>query len=384
MRRRNRFRGVAMRSFEVDLAIALARRDPSREFSLGIRPTMGKGPDALTASARAWLSAPDRFITSKLVTPPGGSPHDYFSVAPYWTATGEYRDGIVQAAPGSDGDPRSGRYDRTSLIQFTTRCYGLAVSGRLLGEREMLQRSAELIRKWLLDAATRLTPTARYAQMKPGSQAVSDVGLVEFRGLSLLPYAVSILATEGQLSADEVARIRAWFSAFLEDCEKIGTYIPALQRENNLGTWASVLFCSSALFTGRYPEALFLARSASLRLGRQLGAGCVQTAEVKRTRPLHYSLFNLGAWWMMAQLCGMFGINLDRFRGVGNESLSGALSFCAANRQHFSDYAEKKAHFDRWISLLGRMYDPAQAPGIIVADMYDQGIAPIVVLGNAR
>jgi hypothetical protein len=375
-----RFKGVARRSFNVDLLLARSRRSIPTEFLTDCtgHNTSATTPD-IEAFATDMLSAHDRFVTDKAVLPPSGNIHDYYSTAPYWSPDGRYHDGVLQAQLNSDSDPASGRFDRFSLMQFTSRVYGLAFCGRVLDREEYFDRASELVRLWLINSATRMSATARYAQVVPNTTAVNPAGMVEFRQLSLLPYAIKILADERHISGDELSVLRCWFAEFLQDCQSVNLIRNALNQENNIGTWATAVFCSSALFSGSFDRAFSLARSSSVRLSKQLGHFSIQTAEVERTRPLHYSLFNLGAWWMVVRLAKEFDIHLNRFCGVRQESLRGAIGFCSDNRERFSDYAERREAFDHWIELLVRMFNWDQPTrDIVTVSDVDLGLPPVV------
>lgn len=375
-----RFKGVARRSFNVDLLLARSRRSISTEF---LTDCIGRKTSATTPSIEAlatnMLSAQDRFVTDKAVLPPGGNIHDYYSTAPYWSPDGKYHDGVLQAQPNSDNDPTSGRFDRFSFMQFTSRVYGLAVCGRVLGQKEHFERASELVRLWLINSATRMTATARYAQVIPNTTVINPAGIVEFRQLSLIPYAIKILADEQHISGHDLSALRHWFAEFLQDCHSINLIRNALNQENNIGTWATAVFCSSALFSDSFDRAFALARSSSVRLSKQLGHFSIQTAEVERTRPLHYSLFNLGAWWMVVRLAKEFDIHLNRFCGVRQESLRGAIEFCSVNRERFPDYSERREAFDHWIELLEKMFNWDQpSRDIITVNDVDLGLPPVV------
>ena len=371
----NRFRGVVQRSLQVDLEFALSQRKPRSEFDIE-HPSLSKDRSGgLESLAEELLHEEDRFITQKMPRA-NVDPHDYRSAAPYVTSEGVTVDGELQIV-GGDDDPSSGRFDRKSLSRFANRAYALAVGGQLLGRNDMLAKSAELIRSWMFNRATRMNPTARYAQRIPGRDAVNAVGIIEFRHLARLPSAIRILERHGHMKPYEVAAARTWFSEFLRDSIAAGILGNALGRNNNIGTWASALFCTSALFVGEFGNAFYLARSASIRLGAQLAMSSAQPFEIERTRPLHYSLFNLSGWHMMCRIAQEFSIELTSFRGVNGESLANAVSYCLENRAMFSDYSTGGGDFDWWMDVLSKCFAAEEKWTLAVTRNFDLGLAPI-------
>jgi hypothetical protein len=375
----SRIGGVANRSREEDVAYARLIRKPAAEFRSRLRGmATSSASDALARLAEDLLAEPDRFIVDKRTLAPGGGIHDYVSAAPYWSKTGRYVDGVLQD-PLPNSDPLSGRYDHASLQLFMRRSHGLAVAGRLMGRKDMSTKAAELVRAWMIDPATRMNPTAVHAQRIPGRESVNPVGIVEFRGFATLPYALRLLAEDGALRQDDIRQIKAWFAAFLNDCTRAGILSASIQKTNNIGTWAAATFCGVALFAGEHRKAFLLAREASVRLGMQLDPASRQVHEVKRSKPLHYSLFNLSAWWTMKRLAGEFGIDLLAFKGARKESLANAIRHCAGNRESFADYAASPRMYDAWIAaLLDLLAGEAGQNRTWFIKTYDWGLPPII------
>jgi hypothetical protein len=134
-----------------------------------------------------------------------------------------------------------------------------------------------------------------------------------------------------------------------------------------------------ALFAEEFPTALDLAREASLRIGMQLGPFSMQMYEIKRTRPLHYSLFNLSGWWTMQRLAREFAIDLGRYRGAEGESLGNAVRFCVDNRQQFADYGPGDEKHDLWLTVLDDVLGPSrQGHRAWIVDSLDWGLPPLL------
>lgn len=376
-----RFIGVARKSEDIDLRIARGRRPAEGEFVMQL-PRLPEAERPIEAFASSLLGLPRRFVTDKLTLPPSGDRHDYYSTAPYWSSDGERIDGVAQDTRSVD-DPNSGYFDKISLRRATRAIYGLSVCGRLMGRRDMLASAAELLVRWFLDPASMMNPNANFAQVRSGQERHNEIGLLEFWSISLLPFAIRLLGSEGNLTPAQIAGFRQWCLEFIRSCEANGTLERSLGLTNNVGTWASLLFSTAGLFAGEFDRSFIIIRNASVLLGRQLGPFSIQPMEVERTRPLHYSLFNLGAWWSLSRIGEEFGIDLRRFRGREDESLANALLFCADNRARFSDYAGNAKGFDRWITLLSRIYGLAGAGGPVTLVLdEDIGLPPLIVSGT--
>ena len=375
----NRFSGVEAYSLQVDLDYALRGRVPDKEYSELLHVSASqKSCRSLEQFSKSLLYQRDRFVIHKKMMPPSGDIHDYYTLPPNRSDTGRHYDGLRSSEPTELQQFKC--FDRDSLFSFTRRTYTLAIAGRMQEKPKMLQKAANLLRGWLIKPETKLNPSARFSQYYPERGGINNVGIIEFRELSFLPYAIYLLRAEGVVSDSEVSLMKSWFREFLKDCAENGIERASLSRRNNIGTWAAVLFGTLRLFCDDYGDAYFLARDASRRLGQQLGPFSVQILEVERANPLHYALFNLAAWWSMARFCREFSIELMNFRGVAAESLQSALLFCKSNKAQFSDYKEDTEKFDRWIDLLLQLYQLAEfRDTVLCVEDFDWGIPPVIL-----
>lgn len=371
----NRFRGVQALSYSIDHRIAAQRRNPNAELVPRI-PAITD--DVSRGSIKAFLDSlagkADRFVTDKTVTAPSGNVHDYYSVAPHYSAAGLKYDGY----PHDDARAREAG-DAEAFRNAAWKISACAVGGILLGQPDFTQRAASLLKAWFVEPSTKMSPSLRYAQLIPGSDELNDIGIVEVRQLANIVGAIRCLEKHAALEASISRPVKEWFLQFLDDCDRLGIREKALQRSNNIGTWAAVLFGSLDLFCGRFGKSFSIGYRASERLGQQLGPFSVQLHETGRAKPLHYSLFNLAAWFSLLRLCREFEIDLFRFSGVHNESLRTALTFCSENRTRYSDYAGDPANYDAWIGALEAAYHPGKAGKMLLVPTPHWGLPPIVL-----
>jgi len=78
----------------------------------------------------------------------------------------------------------------------------------------------------------------------------------------------------------------------------------------------------------------------------------MQVPELARTRPLHYSLFNMTAWVLLANLGRSVGTDLWNYRGIGGQSLCRMMNFIQTNLTDFPECAHSPAHFAGWFASL--------------------------------
>jgi len=118
---------------------------------------------------------------------------------------------------------------------------------------------------------------------------------------------------------------------------------------------------SLSLFTGNLVTVAAQTNSASLRLAAHCDVIGLQIAELTRTRPLHYSFFNLTAWVLLAGLSRSVGVDLWNYRGVEGQSICRMMHFIQTNMTHFQEYQDQPAKYVDWFESLLLLVPPTAA-----------------------
>lgn len=310
---------------------------------------------ALLELAEAALAKPIRKVTDKTEIPPGGSGNDYFSLPRYMHDI----DGNFIRIDGRStetfaaGTEECQRHDRGALHECVTHASILAASGVICRREDFLKRSAEILSAWFIDKDTAMIPGARFAQWKPDAPAGGNfAGLIDFRDLWILPYLSNTLLVNGALSKPQHDAIKLWLARFLEYLAKSEQGGRAVTAGNNIGTWTHLLVVSLSLFAGNFAIAAAQLNNASLRLVAQCDVIGLQAAELSRARPLHYSLFNLTAWTLLANLGRSVGFDLWNYRGIEGQSICRMMHFVHANMVHFPEYGSEPKKYADWYDAL--------------------------------
>jgi hypothetical protein len=294
-------------------------------------PTLRSAYDALLRDARAALTAGPFSVTQKRREAPSGDKHDYMSLAPYWwpdpTKPGGLpfirRDGEVNPESRSDTDsPRFG--------QMSDAVETLSLAYYFSGDAAYAAHAAMLLRTWFLDSATRMNPNLRYAQAIPGVTDGRGIGIIDTRNMSTIVDDVLLLRTAPTWHASDEAAMRDWCRAYLA---WLLTSVQGKEEDaqrNNHGTWYDAQVATLALFVGDTGLARGrIGESAKARLASQISPDGRQPNELARTRPLHYSLFNIEPFARLAELGRHVGVDLWHFEAPKGASLRKAVMFVA-------------------------------------------------------
>ena len=217
----------------------------------------------------------------------------------------------------------------------------LALSHWFTNDERHAARAAVLLRRFFLDSATGMRPHLRYGQAIPGVTAGRGIGLIDTRDMARLADAVALLRLSRSWTAADDAGMQRWCREFLAWMGSSAEGKDEQDEANNHGTWYDAQAVALALFVGDSATARRILRDVgSTRFAKQLALDGSQPDELARTRPLHYSVFNLEAMTRLAEMGRHVGVDLWSWRSDNGVSLTRAVRFIAP-------YADTIVHFPK-------------------------------------
>ena len=293
--------------------------------------TMRVAFDALVKDANVALKHAPFTVTAKHRTPPSGDKHDYMSLAPYWWPDPAKPGGVPFIRRDGDVNPES-RLDTDSprFLQFADATEALTLAYFFSGDEKYADRAAVFLKAWFLDSATKMNPNLRFAQAIPGVTEGRGIGIIDTRNLAtIIDDAILLRGSRAWSAADESA-LREWCRSYLAWLRTSPQGKEEAIQKNNHGTWYDAQLANLALFVGDAALARQLIRDAGpARVATQIAADGKQPEELARTRPIHYSLFNIEPFARLAELGRHVGVDLWNYRGPNGAGLHEAVLFVA-------------------------------------------------------
>jgi alginate lyase len=274
-------------------------------------PGLGRAIASLEAGAVELLAARSPSVMDKRQLPPSGDRHDYVSLAPYWWLDPSRPDGLPYVRRDGERNPEASSIpDKPSLQWLLPAAHRLALAFFFTGRESYAARAGELIRVWFLDPATAMNPHLRYGQGVPGITEGRPEGVIDVRRFVDLVDAIGLLEGSASWSDDDQRGMVGWFGRYLEWLLTSDLGREEQARVNNHGSWFVAQASAIALFVGRGDVARTLLGAMRERIAAQVEPDGRQPAELRRTRSLHYSLFNLEAHFVAANLGRTLGLDL--------------------------------------------------------------------------
>ncbi|MFK3704964.1 alginate lyase family protein [Klebsiella sp. NPDC088457] len=279
-------------------------------------PLFTQAQAALLARANAALQHPLFSVMDKSLLAVSGDKHDYYSFPPYWWPDPQAKDGLpyIRKDGQTNPDANSDATDKNRLVKMSDDVYTLALAWYFSDDARYAEKAVAQIRNWFLLATTRMNPNLEYAQAIPGINHGRGIGIIDSRALVNVVDAIALLRASGRLSEDDYRQLQQWFGDFYHWMTTSQNGFEEDNWHNNHGTWFDLQAATFALFSGKPEEAKKRLLITQLRrIAGQFDSEGRQMAEIERTRPWHYSNFNLDAYSQLGRLGEKAGVDLWNF-----------------------------------------------------------------------
>ncbi|MCF2948546.1 alginate lyase family protein [Paraglaciecola aquimarina] len=324
-----------------------------------------KGDVLLNRVVKSLVSKADKALTQapvsvldKTLTPPSGNKKDYMSVGPYWWPNPDTPNGMPWIKKDGQVNPSSktNGSDKTAMNEMLFQVSDLALAYHYTKNKSYAAHAAKLINTWFLDPATGMNPSLDYGQAIPGAEDGRKYGIIETRWFMRLIDDVSLISESGHFPPELQLQFKHWISQYLDWLltNKLG--IEECNAHNNHGTYCEAQVANFALYIGKFSLAKkYIERVFQQRLEKQIDKTGAQPEELSRTRPLHYSLFNLEAYFYVARVGDHLGLDMWHYQTKGGKSLKQAIDFllpAITQQGYWKDVKHKKMRVGRLFYFL--------------------------------
>jgi hypothetical protein len=293
--------------------------------------TLRPAYEKLMDDARKALAQPLVAVTQKSgPLPPSGDKHDYFSLSPYWWPDPAKADGLPYIRRDGVTNPESKRdLDQPRVARLGANVQTLALAYFFSGEERFSARTAEQLRTWFLDSATRMNPHLRFAQLVRGNPRERGSGIIDTRWFIEVVDAAKIIEGSPSWSTKDRDALRAWMAEYLRWLRTSPNGQHEHAAKNNHGSWFAAQTAALALYAGDTAAAREIISAIPARVAAQITSTGDQPIENERTRSFHYAGFNIEALSRLAEMGRHVGIDLWSYQAPQGGSLRRAVDHVA-------------------------------------------------------
>jgi beta-galactosidase len=238
-----------------------------------------------------------------------GEPNDYYSNGDYWWPDLTKPDGLPYIQRDGESNPDNFSQHRLAMCDLRDAVAALAAAYKVSGDDRYVTKAVELLRVFFLDPQTRMNPHLKYAQAIPGKSPGRGIGIIDALHLIEVPVAIQAMQNSPAFPPEVLVGLKQWFGEMAEwmDASKNGQEEAA--AKNNHAVAFYLQLAVYATFTGDEAKLAECRRQfKEVFIPNQMAGDGSFPAELKRTKPYGYSIFQLDN---MATLCQVLSHDRD-------------------------------------------------------------------------
>lgn len=279
------------------------------------------------ARAKAFLHANPITVAHASCERSAGGQNDFYSEGDYWWPDPENPGGPYIQKDGQT-NPDNFTAHRLAMIRLSEIVATLTSAWLLTNEQMYADKALEHLNAWFVDSATLMNPHMLYAQAIYGRVTGRGIGLIDAYHFVEVAQSVKLLSGKGGIPADQAAKIKNWFSEFLNWMTTHEYGIAEMNWHNNHATcWAATASSMAVLTDNKEIIKLCKDRFKNILLPDQMAGDGSFPLELKRTKPYGYALFNIDAFCTVAQILSTSEDNLWTYETSDGKSLKKGMEF---------------------------------------------------------
>ncbi len=268
-------------------------------------------------------------VTEKSQTAGSGDKHDYLSLGRYWWPDPNKPDGLPYIQRDGETNPEAESIpDHDNLGKLVKSVETLGLAYFFTGNEEYAEQAAKMLRVWFFDLETRMNPNLNFAQSAKGKPDGRASGMLDGRGFANLIDGVGLLAGSKAWTIDDQKKLVTWFTEYFNWMQTAKMALQEVESGNNHGVWMDVQRTAIAIFIGKLDIASKILNEAkTARIAQQIEPDGTMPRELARTRSMHYTAFNLEAFFNLALLGEQVGVDLWNYQTNDGRGIRKALDW---------------------------------------------------------
>jgi hypothetical protein len=308
----------------------------NRDSIIKIKSEISKGNKKYDLSLKALNSYSEKLLKEEIKTvvekkeiPTSGDRHDYMSLSIYAWPDPDKENGLPYII--RDGEVNPEIYDikdKQNFESMPNKILNLALSYFYTDNNLYAEKAVQFLKTWFINEDTKMNPNLNYAQGVKGKNNGQSGGIIDSTGMILLTDAIKLLDTYNGYDAKTRAGVNAWLSDYLKWLTESVNGKKESEAVNNHGTWYDAQTASISLLLNKKEAAVRIIKNAfEKRMPDQFEPNGMQPYELKRTKGLSYSIYNLRPWFYLASIAGNLGMDYWHYESKDSKSIKKALDY---------------------------------------------------------
>ena len=299
--------------------------DNKPQFSLNIGQI---DRERILTAAKAALELEPPTITRDRAKLSEGGTNDFYSNADYFWPDPTKSNGLPYIDRDGESNPNNFFQHRMAMRSMRDAVAALAAAYKITGDDRYVRKAVVLLRVFFLNRETRMNPNLQYAQAVPGRSPGRSYGIIDGLHLAEIPLAIAAMEKSAAFPPETLNGMKQWcreMTDWLVTSEN-GRKEAAAKNNHAVAYWLQV--ASYARFTGDAARLAECRRQfREVFVPDQMAVDGSFPAELKRTKPYGYSIFQLDNMAALCQLLSTHDENLWNFRMADGRGIARAMAF---------------------------------------------------------
>jgi hypothetical protein len=284
--------------------------------------------DRILKAAAAARDLPSISITEHRAKLSEGGPNDFYSNGDYWWPDPAKPDGLPYIQRDGQTNPDNFNHHRMAVRNLRDAVAALAAAYQITRDDRHVAKAMDLLRVFFLDPATRMNPHLNFAQAIPGRSPGRGIGIIDTLHLIEIPPAVEAMKESPAFPPEAAAGLKQWFAAYLDwmITSRNGLEEAAAKNNHSVAYWLQAAVF--ARFTGDGKRLAECRRQfKEVIVPAQMAADGSFPAELARTKPYAYSIFQLDNMATLCQVLSAPGDDLWHFALPDGRGIRKAVAY---------------------------------------------------------
>ncbi len=279
-------------------------------------------------------------VSEKKLVAPGGNPHDYVSVGPYFWPNPDKADGLPYLEKDGIVNPNSRNYDNRKMWNMCDVVVSASLLYYFLKDEGAADHAVKQLQVFFLDEATRMNPNLKYGQGIPGKVSGRPAGMIDTFSLIDVVNAIGLLKDSTVMTSATYTGLQKWFADYAGWMRTDPMARKDWEVRQNHGISYHIQIASYLKFAGDDALALEHLRILEQRITETILDDGVQPAEVRRTKGWSYSIYTLSLIFYGVGAAADYHIDLLDSNRLSGRKIRAALDYLCS----FIDTPEKWPH----------------------------------------
>jgi hypothetical protein len=257
-----------------------------------------------------------------------GGPNDFYSNGDYWWPDPSKPDGLPYIQRDGQSNPNNFVQHRQCIAQLRNAVAALGAAYKVTGDDRYAAKAAGLLRVFFLDPKTRMNPSLQYAQAIPGVSPGRGTGIIDTLHLIEVPKAVEAMEKSPAFTPEVLSGLKAWFHDYADWMTTSKNGHDEAAAKNNHSVAYFLQLAVFAQFAGDSKKVADCRHQfKEVFVPKQMAPDGSFPAELKRTKPYGYSIFQLDNMASMCQVLSTSTDNLWTFELLDGRGIHKAMAY---------------------------------------------------------